>query len=134
MELCIRELGLNANVKFLGYRSDISNILVSSDIFITCSKHETFGMSLLEAGFYGLPAIATDIGGMKEIVGENCGFLIKEGDVKGFSNALLYLINNEKERKMMGLSLEIYVKNKFSHTAILNKLNSLYLKVIRNES
>jgi len=78
MQTEIEKEKLSNKVYLLGYRKDIGNILDGSDIFVICTKHETLCISLLEAGNHSLPLIASNVGGIPEII-ENCknGFLVK---------------------------------------------------------
>ncbi|MGE5614780.1 MAG: glycosyltransferase [Bacillota bacterium] len=95
-------LGLQNDVIFTGYISDIKDLLKSSDIFISHSKNEALGISILEAMAAGIPAISTDSGGAAEIVNsrfEN-GILINYGDKKALAEGLARLAR-EKELRML---------------------------------
>jgi len=71
-----------ANVRFTGYVDDVGNYLAAFDAFIYPSRHEGLGSILLDAFEFGLPVIATDVGGIPEVVtaGEN-GFLCAVNDI-----------------------------------------------------
>lgn len=127
----IKQQGFDNKVFLLGYRNDIDNILKESNIFIICTKHETLCISLLEAGINSLPLIASDVGGIPEIIedGKN-GFLIPVGDEEGFKEKLLKLISEGELRKEIGEAARNYIKDKFEERKIVAKLDNVYRKVI----
>jgi N-acetylglucosaminyldiphosphoundecaprenol N-acetyl-beta-D-mannosaminyltransferase len=69
------------------------------------SLSESFGLVLIEAMSFGIPCIAFDSAqGALEIIDENTGFIIKDRNINEMSNKIIYLIENEKERKKLGKS------------------------------
>lgn len=80
-ELC-RELGLCDEIRFVGKQQDMEEIFAIADLFLLPSEYESFGLSALEAMAGGAPVIATNVGGLPEIIkpGEN-GYMGKVGDV-----------------------------------------------------
>lgn len=117
-------------VFLLGFRQDIDNILSVADIFMICSKHETLCISVLEAAMHSLPIIATNTGGIPEIVGKEDGILVENGDIAGFSKAIQTLVNNPDLRKRMGNQLHQKVLKKFDRKNILRRLNTVYYESI----
>ena len=83
------ELGIKEQVHFIGFRTDIKELLWASDIFLFTTFQEGLSRSLLEAMATGLPCIASNIRGNTDLIndGEN-GFLIEANDAVGFGNAL----------------------------------------------
>lgn len=97
------QLGIRDRVKFLGFRQDIAEILADVQIFTLISNWEGLPCTIIEAMRAGLPVVASDVGGVKEIVIEaETGYVIDQGDVKALHHKLAYLINNEPIRKQMG--------------------------------
>jgi glycosyltransferase involved in cell wall biosynthesis len=95
-------LGIAEEVRFLGQRSDIPELLSASDIF--CQPNQTpdsFGISFVESLWAGRPVITTAMGGALEIVDESCGLLIKPGDLDGLAAALSSLIENPELRRRL---------------------------------
>ncbi len=127
----IEKENMQNQVFLLGYRSDIDDILRESDIFVICTKHETLCNSLLEGGMHKLPLVATNVGGIPEIIddGEN-GFLVQLNDIDGFVNALNKLINDTDLRKKMGTAAKNKIECKFSERSITKRLNDVFNYVL----
>lgn len=123
----IAEANLINKVMFLGYRSDVDKILSESDIFIICTFHETLCNSVLEASNAGLPVIATNVGGIPEIVQDNVtGFLLETGNIEAVLKALRKLIEDPTLREKMGNAGKERISILFSEISITNKLSNIY--------
>ncbi|EEJ39686.1 glycosyltransferase, group 1 family protein, partial [Limosilactobacillus vaginalis DSM 5837 = ATCC 49540] len=72
----VSKFNLESNVKFIGFREDINKVLEKKDIFVLSTHYEGLPISIIEAMAYGLPVLATDVGGNSEMVKNNInGFL-----------------------------------------------------------
>ena len=131
LERQIRHRNLTNSVFLLGYRSDIDRILSESDIFILCTLHETLCNSIIEAGYYSLPTVATAVGGIPEIVTNGVsGYLVQTGDVEGMISALSRLVTNESLRSTMGKNAKEIIDRKFSSERIVCQINDLYRSIL----
>lgn len=127
----IEQEGLQDRVFLLGYRKDIDNILSGSDIFVICTKHETLCISLLEAAAKALPLVASDVGGIPEIIDDGVnGYLVPVGDVCGFQSALSKLINEGALRKTMGEKAKKKTETVFQQDKIIKRLDEIYKSVL----
>jgi len=88
-------------VRFLGWVDNIREFLSNLDIFIFPSLTEGMGRSLMEAMCEGVAVVASDVGGIPELVGE-AGILVPPGDVEALAKAFLYLAENDEERERLG--------------------------------
>lgn len=119
------------NVFFLGYRTDIDSVLAAGDIFMILSLHETLCMSLMEACQQGLPCIATDVGGIPEIICNNeNGFLVKKNDIEGTVNVLKRLLEDKQLRLRMGAKAKKRIDEIFTSEKIINQLDDMYQNMI----
>ncbi len=120
------KLRLEKNVFFLGYRSDIAEILCSMDIFVSPSISEGFSMATVEAMGTGLPVIATRSGGLQEIVTDGQdGILVRPEDSKGLAMAICEVLSNKE--KASRLSLEARKTSKrFSVKRMIDNYAVLY--------
>lgn len=131
-----KNLGLINEVSFLGAINDTmkKKYLKASDIFImpsitTKKSIEGFGIVYLEANYYKLPVIGTISGGIVEAIEHHkSGLLIKPNDLNGLINSIVYLYENEEERKRMG---------EYGHNRVISKYNweflvNEYIRVFEN--
>jgi sugar transferase (PEP-CTERM/EpsH1 system associated) len=125
------QLNLNNNIKFLGPRSDIPEIMKLLDIFVLPSLREGLPLVLLEAAAASLPIVATDVGGNKEIVTDGLnGLLVKPQDEQSLSRAIEYLMGNNDRKKTFGLySFEVF-KNRFSIGSMIEAYEYIYHKCL----
>ncbi|MEA3494828.1 MAG: glycosyltransferase [Bacteroidota bacterium] len=95
----------------------------ATDIYITASKWEGFNLPLIEAGSFGVPAVAYDVGPHKEVLQNNAGFLVKTSHE--FQEKVGYLISHAKKRKEMSTAA---IKNAERFT--WEKASNKYFKII----
>lgn len=94
---------LSRRISFLGYRSDVDELLRAADIFTLPSHREGMPRSIIEAMMSGLPVVATDIrGSREEVVDGETGFLVPVGDAGRLEAALLRLVRDADLRAHMG--------------------------------
>ncbi len=122
----VDRLGLKEEVIILGYREDIPRLLSASDIYLSPSVSEAISFSILEALSSEVPVVATEVGGVPEILKDtNCGILVPYGDKEAFSNGIydLYKSHNYMNMKKIGRKLVI---EKFSMDSMIDKTYNLY--------
>jgi glycosyltransferase involved in cell wall biosynthesis len=103
IEAEIRRLGLVRSVRLIGERADVPALLADSDVFVLSSRSEGLPMSVLEAMAAGIPVIASNVGGLAELVvdGET-GLLAHPGDPEALGAALGGLIADRDLRRRLG--------------------------------
>ena len=99
-----RELGIQNHIKFLGKQTSLVELLSISHVFLLPSQSESFGLSALEAMSCGVPVVASNIGGIPEVVDHNeSGFVAELGDTKRMARYTIELL--EKPKKWEGFSI-----------------------------
>lgn len=117
----INNLNLNNNIEFLGFRKDISSLLKLSDIAVTSSRREGLPVNIMEAMATGIPVVATDCRGNRDLVINNqSGFLVDQGDISNFVNAIIKL--NESGT----------LRNKFANEAV-EQIQNYSLEKVKKE-
>ncbi|MDE1493765.1 glycosyltransferase family 4 protein [Xenorhabdus bovienii] len=126
------ELKIADKVSFLGERHDVEELLKKSDIFILSSDWEGLPISIIEAMKQSLPVIASDVGGINELVQNNeSGFLIKRKDYIHMKEKLEILIENESMRKEMGIQARKKYISDFTFNQMFTKTLNLYKSLIK---
>ena len=132
LEELTSELNIKDKVFFEGRISndDVPEALSKMDLFCVTSVSESFGVSVLEAMSVGIPVVATDAPGFKEIIENNkTGILVPRRDTDMICNAMYNLMKNEEMRKTLSMNAMKMVKDKFELKNNVNDMISLYEKV-----
>lgn len=130
-----KELNLEDDIIFLGYRNDIKNIMSQVDFLVLSSLWEGFPLAPIEAFAVGKTVIATAVDGTVEIIsdGKN-GFLVPAKDSGNLSKKIIELINNlELRQSFEDAALETYYKN-FSFDKYAIKIIQFYNRIILEEN
>ena len=112
MQSLTQDLKLEDNIHFLGTRNDVPELLAACDSFILPSLWEGLPMALVEAMASGLPIIATDVSGTRQVmVPEETGFLIPPGDPQASIHATTTLLTTPSLSQVMGINARKRVEN-----------------------
>lgn len=130
----VQALGLSDRFILLGWRSDISDLLAAADIFIMPSREESFPQAILEAMSLSLPVVASDVGGVKELVNQGkTGILVPPGDTDAFAAALNELSGNPGKAAAMGAAGRQSSLN-FTEEKMIASIRSVYQEVLRRKN
>jgi glycosyltransferase involved in cell wall biosynthesis len=130
----VENLGIADNVRFLGWRPDVNEIMGCFDIFVLPSLNEGMGRVLVEAMSAGLPIVASRVGGIPDLVthGEN-GLLVPPADAGALERAISDLLSDEARRKRMGETAKRMCRP-FSVEAMADKIDNLYSRLLGEHS
>jgi len=104
-------------------QEELTNYYHAANIYVSSSKHESFGKVLIEAMAAGLPVVATETTGSKEIISDKeNGFLVPIGDSEAIARKILYLLNNPDKADEMGRKGRQIAKEKFNQKKIIEKM------------
>ena len=124
---------LGSEIKFVGYRRDAVQIAAAANIFVLPSRTEGIPLVALEAMALGLPIIATNVGGLPELIKNKYnGVLIESENAEELANALELVIPNKRLANQLGANAKNTVRNNFNpdHWAA-DLLDNYYLAVGR---
>ena len=126
-EMACRELGICDHVRFLGKQLSFVELLCISDIFLLPSQSESFGLSGLEAMSCGVPVVASNIGGIPELVehGET-GFVAEMGDVSRMAKYVCELFDNPKKLKAFSENSRQRTLELFDSKVVIPQYEALY--------
>jgi glycosyltransferase involved in cell wall biosynthesis len=128
IERIIADLGLIGQVRLLGLRDDVPDLMRAADAYVMSSSWEGMPLVLLEASASGLPIVATDVGGNREVVlDRKSGFLACPGQSASLADKMLELMAlGERERQRMGQAGRAHMESDYSLDQVATRWANLY--------
>jgi N-acetyl-alpha-D-glucosaminyl L-malate synthase BshA len=128
----VEKLGISSSVSFLGKQDDVAGVLPIADIFLIPSETESFGLSALEAMSCEIPVIATNVGGLPEVIehGET-GYLAELGDINAMAEWGKKLLRDEELRQKMGKQARETVLANFRQDRVVNMYEKFYEEILQ---
>lgn len=126
-------LGVADKVLFLGDRRDIPAVLASLDLAVLTSDSESLSNVILEAMGARLPVIAYDVGGNSELVNDERGALVAQGNENDFAAAVIQLLSNANLRAELGSNARCFVEQNFGLEHIRAQYENLYLTLLNRK-
>ncbi|KRA42335.1 glycosyltransferase [Pseudoxanthomonas sp. Root630] len=121
------QAGLADAVRFLGDRHDVPRLLAGMELFALSSSSEGYSIALLEACASGLPIVATDVGGNREIVRHGInGRLVPSGDIAAIATALIALLRSADQASAMGQAGYAWAQAEASFRTMAERYHGLY--------
>ncbi len=131
LENLSEELGIKEKIIFAGFYDDIPMMLSIIDIFVAPSITEGLGLGILEAMAMAKPIVASNVGGIKEILKDNeTGLLVPAESPKILSEKIVYLLKNESEAMVLGINAREVSKN-YDINLCVKKLENYYLELLK---
>lgn len=122
--------GLSEKIRFVGPRDDIEDLLASVDLFFLPTRAEPFGLVFVEAMAAGVPVVASNVGGIPEIIpGEDYGILL-DPDSPLYPEVIVGLLGDAGRRGRMAAAAYERARDNFSHSIFNQKIESLYRELI----
>lgn len=145
LENLCAQLNIKKEVEFMGWQKDLTKVYSNLDIVALTSFNEGTPVSLIEAMASAKAVVATDVGGVKDLLGEKNatqfsseniftvaekGILVETFEPRNFAAALVLLAKDDKLRQVIGLSSREHVRNKFAKERLIKDMEGLYNKVL----
>jgi glycosyltransferase involved in cell wall biosynthesis len=132
LEAHAARLGITAHLRFLGHREDVHDLLSIYDIFILPSLSEGMPLALLEAMAAGLPAVATRVGGVTEVLEDRkTGLLVPPADSGALADTIMTLLGNPRLAKELGQAARQTAATRFSLAGMIRAYEGVYSELIR---
>jgi len=135
----VQRLGLSDAVRFLGHRSDVGRLITASDLLVHASCYddpaqgtvEALGLVVAEAMVFGKPVVATDAGGVPEVIGDcDGGKLARPGDPRSLAAAILHFLRDPQARQAAGQHGKERIERLFTKESIIDRLLNIYRDVL----
>lgn len=134
-EYLVRKNCLQKDVFFLGKQNAVHEKLAAADLFLLPSQLESFGLAALEAMACEVPVIATNAGGVPEVVEHGLdGFLVPPGDVQGAARHAIEILSRSDRGREMGKTARIHAKKKFCSNDVIPQYERYYERVLESAS
>lgn len=126
----VKNLHMDKNIFFCGLTDDVYSVMESTDIFVLPSLFEGMPMTLIEAMGTGMPILASNVGGIPDMIENEKSGLLCEPTVRGVAAGLEKLISSEEDRKLYGQNAVIS-SEKFSADKMAKDYYEIYLKACK---
>ncbi len=121
-----KTIGMDQNVKFLPFTDAVPQLMAALDIFVLPSFAETYGLVVIEAMAMEKPVIATNAGGLPEIIIDGkTGLLVEPRNVEAVANAIDKILDNDELRISLGHSAREDALRRFSMDSCVDELLGL---------
>ena len=127
----VRSLGCEDIVRFLGFRTDIPDVIAAADLVVLPSVAEAFGLVVAEALYLGTPIVATHVGGIPEIVEDGIdGVLVPPADSNALAKAIVGLLGDPERRRLMASAGRERVRDRFSFEKMMRAYEQIYERLV----
>ncbi|MEA3346054.1 MAG: glycosyltransferase [Chloroflexota bacterium] len=134
LEAYARDLGLDERVIFTGWWRDLPRLYADLDVMTLTSINEGTPTSLIEAMAARVPVVATEVGGVPDIVADGkTGYLVRPGDAQGMAEAVIELLRNPKRAQEMGQKGQEAAYPKFAAQTLIANVKELYIELLRQK-
>ncbi|MDP9420536.1 MAG: glycosyltransferase family 4 protein [Actinomycetota bacterium] len=123
-----------AGIVFLGMRKDLTELYAAMDIYVLASHREGFPRSAMEAAALGLPIVATDIRGCRQVVDSGTtGLLVPPRDARALADAVTTLVTDADLRRRMGRAAAGKARREFDQQRIIDITLEVYRQILHGE-
>jgi glycosyltransferase involved in cell wall biosynthesis len=135
LERLVDDLGLGSTVRLLGSRDDVADLLAACDLAVCCSDFEGGPLSVMEYMDAALAVVATNVGGMPELVRDReTGLLVPPRDPRSLAGAVAELLDDPKRRRGMGEAGRELRRGEYGIERWVERLESLYQELLKRAS
>ncbi len=127
----VEKLGLSEVVRYVGVVDEVASLLSAADVLLLPSETESFGLVALEAMASGVPVVASDVGGLPEVVEHGVtGFLAPVGDVETMASYCLQLLDDCSKARQYARAARERAVRLFDYRAVVPRYEAIYRRVL----
>lgn len=125
-ELCSASDALGPSVRPLGWRADVEKVYAAADLVLLTSDNEGMPVSLIEAGLAGVPAVATNVGSVAEVVRDGSTGLLTRCDTDDLAQSVIRLLRDDSLRCQMGAAAASWARGRFGAERLVADVEGIY--------
>jgi glycosyltransferase involved in cell wall biosynthesis len=122
----VAALGLQDHYRFAGFQPHVADALACAEVYVSSSRHEALGTSVLDACLAGLPVVATDVGGHREILDPDRGLLVPAGNPGALARRVAWVLDHPGPARAMAQRAHGLVAREFAVPAMVARYETLY--------
>ncbi|WP_345796691.1 glycosyltransferase family 4 protein [Castellaniella sp. MT123] len=126
----VAALGLQDHYRFAGFQPHVADALAAAEVYVSSSRFEALGTSVLDACLAGLPVVATDVGGHREILDPDRGLLAPAGDARALARHLGWVLTHPQPARDMAARTQAMVAREFAVPTMVARYESLYRRLV----
>jgi len=126
-----KTMQLQDAVRFLGFRSNVGELLAAADIQVHPSDNEGVALAICEGMVAGKPIIASRVGGLPEVLHhESSAILLEPRDPQGLANAMVELASDPDKRRRLGQEAQRFMREEYSIEVATSRVENLYRQLV----
>jgi glycogen(starch) synthase len=135
LEALAAELGVANRVQFLGRREDVARVVAAADVAVLCSRGENLPLAVLEYMEAGTPIVATDVGGVRELVTDRAhALVVAPDDAPALAHAIDEVLTDRDAARRRALAAQTRRREHFDWTTIGAQVRTLYDELLADQS
>ncbi len=127
----VQTLGLQDHYRFAGFQPHVADALATARVYVSSSRFEALGTSVLDACLAGLPVVATDVGGHREILDPDRGLLVPPGDAPALARRVAWVLDHPAAAQAMAQRARTMVAREFTVPAMVARYENLYRSLLQ---
>jgi glycosyltransferase involved in cell wall biosynthesis len=125
LEALTKELGIEKQVHFLGYRNDIPTLIQAADAVLLVSQQEGLPRSIMEAMCLNTPVIGSNIRGTQDLLENGCGLLVELGDTDALAKAMTQVVEDPDSLAAMAAKAQVKMAS-YDLKQIIQQYSDIY--------
>ena len=134
LENKVKELDLSNVIHFTGWVSETAKMYADMDLMLLSSKNEGTPVTVIEAMYYKIPVVSTNVGGLPDLIMDSkSGFLVNSFIAEDYIEVILKLISSEHLRDQIGLEAHKFIRNQFNVNRLVQDITELYIELLNKK-
>jgi glycosyltransferase involved in cell wall biosynthesis len=125
-ELASTARDLGRSVRLLGWQADVAQVYAAADLVVLTSDNEGMPVSLIEAGLAGVPAVATNVGSVAEVIDDGSTGLLTRCDAGELARGVIHLLRHDDQRRQMGRAAASWSRARFGAERLVADIEQVY--------